>query len=382
MLSNFSTNSSDGLGTSGWRDTSPANLNEWNWTTAFGMNPPESSTNSFETTMITPPGWSIEGTWPDGWEVGTTRSNSGWGPGLLHSGDNGAAINLTTKYTNNVYTHLVTEEYTLPTDATGRLTFRSWVCTEPNWDGGGVGVSTDGGLTWWLLPPQLNGLPRPNLNRQLQLTVLRRRHHRRVQRSQRMRRIHARGYDLKTYDLSNLSGQSFKLRFSFFSDTFVEEDGWYIDDAGVEFDVLNQRVRGCPAPSRPTRCSGTAGSTVGLTSLRAPRFCSTFWIHNSSPLKVIKPHASRFTGPGCTRAPNGPPACSDGHRRQLDAHGPQSERGANHVHRASTRDEHRSGRHQRSRGRQRPTGRFGPVLNTVAFRTGLSSRWLPVDHRW
>ena len=34
-------------------------------------------------------------------------------------------------------------------------------------------------------------LPRPNLNRQLQLTVLRRGHHRRVQRSQRMRRINA-----------------------------------------------------------------------------------------------------------------------------------------------------------------------------------------------
>ena len=130
VLSNFSTNSSDQLGDQrGWRDTSPANLNEWNWTTAFGMNPPESSTDSFETTMITPPGWSIEGTWPDGWEVGPTRSTSGWGPGLFHSGDNGAAINLTTKYTNNVYTHLVTEEYTLPTDATGRLTFRSWVCT-------------------------------------------------------------------------------------------------------------------------------------------------------------------------------------------------------------------------------------------------------------
>ena len=239
VLSNFSTNSSDQLGDQrGWRDTSPANLNEWNWTTAFGMNPPESSTDSFETTMITPPGWSIEGTWPDGWEVGPTRSTSGWGPGLFHSGDNGAAINLTTKYTNNVYTHLVTEEYTLPTDATGRLTFRSWVCTEPNWDGGGVGVSTDGGLTWWLLPPQLNGfhdqISTANSNSPFFGEGI-------IDGSNVPNGCGAstpRGYDLKTYDLSNLSGQSFKLRFSFFSDTFVEEDGWYIDDAGVEYDVF------------------------------------------------------------------------------------------------------------------------------------------------
>ena len=239
VLSNFSTNSTDQFGDQrGWRDTSPANLNQWNWTAAFGMNPPQTTTDSFETTMITPPGWSIEGTWPDGWEIGPTRSTSGWGPGTFHSGDNGAAINLTTKYTNNVYTHLVTEEYNLPTNATARLSFRSWVCTEPNWDGGGVGVSTDGGLNWWLLPPQLNGfhdqISTANTNSPFfsegiidGSTV-----------ANGCGSTTPRVFELKTYDLSNLSGQSFKLRFSFFSDTYVEADGWYIDDAGVEFDVF------------------------------------------------------------------------------------------------------------------------------------------------
>ena len=43
---------------------------------------------------------------------------------------------------------------------------------------------------------------------------------------------------MKTYDLSNLSGQSLKARFSFFSDTYIEGDGWYIDDAGIEIDVF------------------------------------------------------------------------------------------------------------------------------------------------
>ena len=36
----------------------------------------------------------------------------------------------------------------------------------------------------------------------------------------------------------SLSGQAIKARFSFFSDTFVEADGWYIDDAGIEIDVF------------------------------------------------------------------------------------------------------------------------------------------------
>ena len=43
-----------------------------------------------------------------------------------------------------------------------------------------------------------------------------------------------RPFELKTADISNLSGQSVRLRFSFFSDQYVERDGWYIDDAGVD----------------------------------------------------------------------------------------------------------------------------------------------------
>ena len=179
----------------------------------------------------------------------------------------------------------MTEEYTLPTDATGRLTFRSWVCTEPNWDGGGVGVSTDGGLTWWLLPPQLNGfhdqISTANSNSPFFGEGI-------IDGSNVPNGCGVstpRGYDLKTYDLSNLSGQSFKLRFSFFSDTFVEEDGWYIDDAGVEYDVFEPTGSWVSRPIAPD-------PVFGYGRLRAPRFCSTFWIRNSSPLKVIK--TSRF----------------------------------------------------------------------------------------
>ena len=43
-----------------------------------------------------------------------------------------------------------------------------------------------------------------------------------------------RSFELKTSDISNLSGQSVRLRFSFFSDQYIERDGWYIDDAGID----------------------------------------------------------------------------------------------------------------------------------------------------
>ena len=83
-LANFTNTSSGVFGdTSGWLDTSSL-TNEWAWTTVFGMNGPEATTNSFEQSMIAPPGWVIEGTWPDGWEIGATRNTSGYGLSLIH----------------------------------------------------------------------------------------------------------------------------------------------------------------------------------------------------------------------------------------------------------------------------------------------------------
>ena len=239
QLANFSTNSTNQAGDDrGWADPSTSLINQWAWTTDIGMNPASTTRRSFEISMTTPPGWTIDGTWPDGWEVGPTRNTSGWGPGVFHSGNNGAAINLTTKYTNNVYTHLISEEYTVPNNATARLSFRSWVCTEFNWDGGGVAISTDGGQQWWWLPPQLDGfhdqISTVNTNSPLFGRGI-------IDGSSvagGCGSSNLRDYQLKTYDLSNLSGQSIKARFSFFSDTYVEGDGWYIDDAGVEIDVF------------------------------------------------------------------------------------------------------------------------------------------------
>ena len=236
-LANFTTPPTGSVGhPSGWLPPS-SSINEWNWTDDFGMNGPESTTFSFEASVRAPPGWLIEGSWPDGWDVGETRNTSGWGPGQFHSGDNGAAVNLTTKYASNIYTHLVTQEYTIPNNATARLAFRSWMCSEANWDGGGVSISTDGGQSWWWLPYTVgfhDQVSTANTNSPLFGQGI-------IDGSSQPNGCNTgknRPFELKTYDLSNLSGQDLKARFSFFSDTYVEADGWYIDDAGVEIDVF------------------------------------------------------------------------------------------------------------------------------------------------
>ena len=238
-LANFTANSSNTFGDpSGWLAYSPPQENQWEWTTNESMHGPEYTVHSFENTMSTPPGWTVEGDVVGGWEIGQTRNTSGYGPGVFHSGLNGAAINLTTRYTNNIYTHLVTEEYTIPQNASARLSFQSWVCAEANWDGGAISISTDSGQTWWWLPPDTNSfhdqISTVNTNSPLYGEGI-------IDGSQQPNGCttnRQRPFELKTYDLSNLSGQSVKARFSFFSDTYVEADGWYIDDAGIEVDVF------------------------------------------------------------------------------------------------------------------------------------------------
>ena len=223
---------------SGWRGPNSTYANEWNWTTDFGRNGPSNTSESFEQSLVTPAGWSIEGTGSQAWEVGQIGNTSGYGPGVFHSGDQGAAINLTTRYTNNIYTHLTTPEYTIPLNATSRLSFRSWMCSEANWDGGAVSMSTDGGENWWLLPAETqqfhDQISTANGNSPFFNEGI-------IDGSNVQGGCgasNARPYALKTYDISNLSGLTVRARFSFFSDTYVEADGWYIDDAGVEVDIF------------------------------------------------------------------------------------------------------------------------------------------------
>lgn len=236
-LANFTMQPSLNNGSAdGWLTYDGVAPNEWQWIATQGNNGPTVATENFETHFELPAGWSLDATSNRRWEVGATSNSSGYGPGVWHSGNSGAGIYLDDEYRNNMLTNLYTPEYTLPVNSTARLTFRSWVCTEASWDGGAVSISTDGGDSWWYLPPTLTGfhdqistvnsnspfygegiIDGSNVIGGCENTI--------------------RGFELKTFDLSNLSGMDIRARFTFFSDQLIELDGWYIDDAGIEIDV-------------------------------------------------------------------------------------------------------------------------------------------------
>ena len=172
-------------------------------------------------------------------QYGQIPSRAIYGPDALEFWTVRNRIELNGKYTNEMYTHLISPEYSIPSSASARLTFNSWVCTEANWDGGAVSVSTDGGINWWYLPPQIGTF------------------HDQISTANTNSPFYGEGifdgsniangcrnsslpFQLKQYDISNLSGQEVRFRYSFFSDQLLELDGWYIDDAGIEVDLFKQ----------------------------------------------------------------------------------------------------------------------------------------------
>ena len=117
------------------------------------------------------------------------------------------------------------------------MTFSHWVCTEAAWDGGSIFTSIDDGLTWQHFGDNLTGF------------------YERVSQVNTNSPFHTHGiFDGSTVpngcgkwnanhtfqrisgDMSSLAGNDVKVRFSFFSDAYLQEDGWYIDDAGIEID--------------------------------------------------------------------------------------------------------------------------------------------------
>jgi len=238
LYNNFSGTPNIQLGSEdGWLVTLGSTSNQWQWTDTIGLNSQESTNYSFDYGQNLPSGWGILSIDDNEWEVGVTSNSTGYGPGFWPSGQHGAGISLNTVYQSQMLTHLYSPEYIIPDGASSRLSFKSWVCTESNWDGGAISASTDGGLNWWYLPPTIgtfhDQISTINSNSPFfgegifdgstviggcQNTI--------------------RQFDDKVFETSNLSGNNIKFRFSFFSDQLLEFDGWYIDDAGLEIDIF------------------------------------------------------------------------------------------------------------------------------------------------
>ena len=238
VFHDFNTPPSIGYNSSdGWLNSiTPAN-NQWQWTQNMGISAQQHQVYSFDEFDELPMGWSVSAQSDSRWEHGELPPNRIYGPTAWTSGNNGVGIALDGRYDAEMYTHLISPEYTIPPHSSARLSFNSWICTEANWDGGAVSVSTDGGINWWFLPPKITDF------------------HDQISTANTNSPFYGEGildgstiagscrnsslpFQLKQYEISNLSGLDVRFRFSFFADQLVELDGWYIDDAGIEIDVF------------------------------------------------------------------------------------------------------------------------------------------------
>ena len=226
--------------------------NEWVWTQTLGANGATWWNASFESGRMVPRGWSIALERGQGWDVGALPNGTTSGPRAWPSGQQGAGIVLDGDYAAESLAYMTSPSYSLPDNSSARLSFRSWVCTETDWDGGAVQISVDDGATWWY--PPYDSHTHHTLSRMNPYSPF-------YDEGIFDGSIHSGGcptrsqtFDAETIDVSNLSGQDVRFRYVFFSDTWVEKDGWYIDDAGVEVDLfLNEGSWTSPSFSAPSR---------------------------------------------------------------------------------------------------------------------------------
>jgi len=156
----------------------------------------------------------------DLWEWGTPIE----GPDSAHSGDFCWGTDLDDRYPDYADAIMDSVPINLPEGLPSTLSFWHWYHTEPEWDGGNVKISTDGGDTWEVLgsyldpynveaaEPENSGIPgEPCFSG----------HGQRI-------------WELVSFDLSAYAGEEIMLRWHFGSDLSVRYEGWYIDDVTVD----------------------------------------------------------------------------------------------------------------------------------------------------
>ena len=286
IISNFTNNNTV------YTQSIPGHANEWQHITWEGNNGPWSTFDSFEDVQNLPPGWRIDhvrGSTP--WEIGRIDNSNGYGPNsnIWPSGSNGMGINLNGIYSNHVYTHLVSPSYSIPDNATARLTFSHWICTEADWDGGSIFTSIDDGITWQHFGQNITGFyDRTSLaNPDSPFYGLGIFDGSGVpNRCGEQNSNHT--FERLSGDISYLSGNDVRIRFSFFTDTFVEEDGWYIDDAGISID----RFQSSGVWTSPLIESGESGWAKLTSVYKMPPQTNVLVDVLDSNDKVIEGHAN------------------------------------------------------------------------------------------
>ncbi len=219
-----------------WHDLLPGGAyDEWQYLSNWGNNGPSQSTWSFEDAPSIADGWYVHTPHGQAWEFGAVSNTSGWGPSAWPSGQTGVAMGLTTIHAANSFSHLISPKYHIPLGASARVVFDHFICAETGWDGGALYTSVDNGTTWQIYGqdiPMFYDVQHWN-NAQspfYQKWVWDGSNQKGGSCTTNKSFTHIEG------DLSGFGGHDVMLRFSFFSDSFIEMDGWYIDDVGVIVD--------------------------------------------------------------------------------------------------------------------------------------------------
>ena len=158
-------------------------------------------------------------TGPD-WEWGDPTS----GPMDAHSGVSLWATKLATNYSASSNSKLDLPAVTIPSSHTfARMTFWQWYSMETSYDGGNVKISTNNGVTWTRLRPDIGyngkantanvGIPGDSCFTGSATGNF---------------------WQRVAFDLTPYKGQNVLLRLHFGSDPSVTYPGWYVDDVRIE----------------------------------------------------------------------------------------------------------------------------------------------------
>lgn len=157
------------------------------------------------------------------WEWGTPTS----GPGSAYSGVNCWATNLDGNYTPGL--HTLVWEFVIGT-TNPLLGFTQWYDTEPRYDGGNFGISTDGGTTWTTISPDRGYDNITYSANPLDPDSIFTGHDQMF-------------WEAVTFDLSAYAGMTVLARLAFGADGSVFYPGWYVDDFGtIDCEVVTGEI--------------------------------------------------------------------------------------------------------------------------------------------
>lgn len=197
------------------------------------------------------------------WQFGEIPTPySGYGPSSFTSGTHGFGIDLAGPYVwaaPQLHTRLTTPTYTLLDNATSFLSFNHWICGEPNYDGGAVFISVDGGNFTHFQPPVVGGYNNSWYDGTITGGIA----------AQNMLWGHDvfvgqgygqpqnggtcnaavggvvthPGWEKVRGTLDAYNGSTVQFRFEFAADRYWSYDGWYVDDLGIEVDYFQMDGR-------------------------------------------------------------------------------------------------------------------------------------------